>query len=380
MDKQSFEKLLTGGAFGDDVPGVEAPPTLATISAVDLQQAEIPPIRWVVENFLTTGLTLLASPPKYGKSWLVLALCLCVSNGWKFLGYKTNKGRCLYLSLEDSERRLKSRMEKLLCGRPAPEEVDFATMANTIDGGLLDQLEGYAKANPGIALIALDTFQRVRNSTGGRTNIYAEDYAVVSRLKAFADSHNLCLVLVHHLRKMMDDSDPFNRISGSTGILGAADTAMVLTKEKRDAETATLSIVGRDVESVDIVLKFDKTSCAWMNLGDADAYAEQQARMEYQENPTIKTIKTLLKQSTDGSWTGTAQQLLDAGTFIAKTRLAPTARDLSSKLKQMDNLLFEHDNIVHERKGNGTGGGKHSFHYPPQFEELPQEEIIPFPE
>lgn len=117
----------------------------------------------------------------------------------------------------------------------------------------------------------------------------------------------------------------------------------------------------------------------WENLGDADAFAEQQARQAYQDSPIVRTVKKLLEQRPEG-WTGTAQQLLDAGTFIARTPLAPSARDLSAKLKQMGTLFFQYDNIVYERKGNGTGGGKHTFHYPPQFEELPQSEIIPFPE
>lgn len=161
--------------------------------------------------------------------------------------------------------------------------------------------------------------------------------------------------------------------------MGAADTTMVLTKEKRGDSNATFSVVGRDVESSDTVLRFDKDTCYWENLGDADWFAEQQARQEYQESPLVKTIKKLVEQSPEG-WEGTAQQLLEAGRFIARTSLANSPKALSNKLRDMANLLLNNDGIVYERKSNGSGGGKHRFYSntTPQFEELEQAQFDPF--
>lgn len=382
LDEREIETICksTGRYERGEPAKTDPPPTLSTISAADLQRKDIPPIRFIVDNLLTVGLNILASPPKYGKSWMVLDLGLSVTSGGRFLGYQTSKADVLYLALEDSKRRLKARMGKLLAGKPAPAGFHFATTAHTTDNGLFDELDGFLKEHPDTALIIIDTLQRVRGATHGKEGAYAADYREVGALKAFADSHNVALLLVHHLRKMADDSDPFNRISGTNGIMGAADTTMVLTKEKRGDDNATLSIVGRDVESADTVLRFNKGTCRWENLGDADWFAEQHARREYQASPTVKTIKKLLEQSPDGTWNGTAQQLLDAGTFIARTRLATSARDLTAQLKQMDKLLFEYDSIVHERKSHGTGGGKHRFYYAdlPLFEEIPGEENKPF--
>lgn len=376
MDRQSFEALLSTGEF--EAP--ERPPTLDTITAADLQKKDLPPIKFIVDRLITVGLSILASPPKYGKSWMVLALCLAVASGGRFLGYTTNQCGCLYLALEDSQRRLKTRMNKLLAGKPAPAGFHFATTASPIDGGLFDELEDFLKKHPDTGLIVVDTLQRVRGASHGKEGAYAADYREVGSLKAFADQHNVALLLVHHLRKMKDDGDPFNMISGTVGISGAADTAMVLTKEKREDSNATFSVVGRDVESSDTILQFNKETCYWENLGDADWFAEQQAHQEYQESPLVKTIKKLLEQSPDG-WEGTAQQLMDAGRFIAHTSLANSTRALSNKLKDIANLLFDNDGIVYERKSNGSGGGKHTFSYMgTQFEELEQTEIDPFSE
>ena len=374
MDRSSFEEMLNAGAF--DTP--KQRPTLETITAADLQQKDIPPIHFIVNNLLSVGLNILASPPKYGKSWMMLALCLAVASGGRFLGYTTNQCGCLYLALEDSQRRLKARMDKLLAGKAAPAGFHFATMADTIDNGLFDELADLFKVHPDTGLIVIDTLQRVRGAAHGKEGAYAADYREVGALKAFADSHNVALLLVHHLRKMKDDGDPFNMISGTNGIMGASDATMVLTKEKRGDSNATLSVVGRDIESSDTVLRFNKNTCYWENLGDADWFAEQQARQEYQESPIVRTIKKLLEQSPEG-WIGTAQQLLEAGRFITHTSLAPSPRDLSGKLKGLGKSLLDYDSIVYERKSNGSGGGKHSFSYMgTQFEELEQAEFDPF--
>ena len=46
------------------------------------------------------------------------------------------------------------------------------------------------------------------------------------------DELDICLLLVHHLRKQ-GDSDPFNKLTGTTGIVGAVDTAVVLDPKRQ---------------------------------------------------------------------------------------------------------------------------------------------------
>lgn len=356
MDGADFERLCTSGELS-------APKAaLRTVSARELQLKDIPPVRFAVKGLIPAGLSILASPPKYGKSWLVLDLCLSVAAGKRFLGFSTNRSGCLYLALEDSERRLKTRMDKLLYSRPAPEGFYFATEAQALDNGLLDALEAFLAAHGDVRLIVLDTYQRIRGAAQGREGAYSSDYRETGALKAFADRHNVALLLVHHLRKMRDDGDPFAMISGTTGISGAADTMLVLIKENRSDSSAKLSVVGRDVESLDAVLRFDRETCRWANLGDADAFAEQQRRSEYMASPITLTLRKLLEQRPQG-WEGTATDLLTAGQYIARTPLAATARDLSAKLKAMSGLFLEMDGIVYTRRSNGSGGGKHVFTY-----------------
>lgn len=288
MDRAGFEQLYERGELN------ESAPALACISARELQKKQLPPIRFIVNGLIPAGLSILASPPKYGKSWMVLDLCLAVASGRDFLGYGTNQCAALYLALEDSERRLKSRMSKLLYGRDAPENIYFSTSAPALDGGLLEVLDSFLATHRDLGLVVVDTLQRIRGGAHGRENAYANDYKELATLKGFADAHNVALLMVHHLRKMGDDSDPFNRVSGTAGVTGAADTMFVLSKERRSDNTAKLSIVGRDVEGADVVLQFAKSSCRWLNLGDSDAYEAEQRRQEYLSSPITLTIKKLL--------------------------------------------------------------------------------------
>ena len=380
--QSDFEQYAGEIRDGLTADAANPPPLLDTISAADLQRANLPPVRFVVDALISHGLSIIASPPKFGKSWLVLYLCLCVAAGRAFLGYQTNKCRVLYLALEDSKHRLKSRMDALLAGQAAPQGFDFAINAHALDNGLLDELDGYLKENPTTGLIVIDTLQKVRGAVHGREGAYAADYREMATLKSFADAHNIALLLVHHLRKMGDDGDPFARISGTNGIFGAADTAIVLTREKRGDENTTMSIVGRDVESAEIVLRFDKQSGRWVNIGSAEDVAEQRARDEYLNNPLVETVKKLLEQSADHRWSGTASDLMAAGQFMAQAYLAPNTKALGKAISSMERLMLDYDGILHTTTGNGNAGRKHHFSYQdaPEFTELTDadQEELPF--
>lgn len=319
----------------------------------------LPPVQWLVDGLIVRGgLGVLAAPPKYGKSWMCLDLCTSVATGRAFLGFETFKARTLYLALEDSIYRLQARLDKQTAGGEAPQEFELALRCGTTETGLFSELEEYIERFPDVALIVIDTLQKVRSNSTGR-NMYAEDYQEIGRLKSFADDHNITILLVHHLRKMTDETDPFNRISGSSAIMGAADFAFVLTKNKRQDDEAVLSVTGRDVEEEEYTLHFDKEFCVWKNAGTVTEVDDQRARMYYTTDPTILTIKALLK--TDAAWTGSTSQLMQAVIDVTGFAIPDSARAFSGKISGLAPLLAEYDSISYERISNGSGGGKHHF-------------------
>lgn len=353
---------------------------LEVISAPELQKANLPPVKFLIEGILPDGTSLLTAASKIGKSWMVLHLGLCQAAGEPFMGHKTNQCGVLYLALEDSLHRLQNRMNKILKGKPAPEQFYFTTEAPKLDNGLLETLDAHMKQHPDTKLIIIDTLQKVRGQSLPREAAYAQDYREMETIKGHMDKRGVSVLFVHHNRKMKDDDDPFNMISGTNGIMGAVDTIWTITKARRIDEEATLHITGRDVEQSDTVIRFDKGSWTWKPVGEAGWLAEQRAMLAYNDSPIVKTIKKLLEQSPEHRWDGTAKDLMEAGKYIARTYLAVDNQKLGYAIRDLEKPLFEYDGIVHSSGSNGTGGKKHHFYYQDlgQFEELPegdQEEI-----
>ena len=118
---------------------------LVMISAPDLQRAQLPPVKFLVEGILPAGTSLLSAASKIGKSWLELDMGISIASGARFLGHATDQCGVLYLALEDSYHRLQNRMNKVLGGKPAPAQFYFSTAAPKLDDGLLDTLDDHLK-------------------------------------------------------------------------------------------------------------------------------------------------------------------------------------------------------------------------------------------
>lgn len=238
---------------------------LETITAEDLQNRTYEPVHFLADELIPEGLHILAGAPKIGKSWLALWLCLCVSQGQTLWNFAVTQGEVLYLSLEDSYRRIQARLFDLT--EDAPPTLHFAIMADTLKHGLEQQIEQFLTEHPATKLVVIDTLQRVR-SAGGDSNLYANDYQDVGLFKQLADRHHIAILLIHHLRKLHDD-DPMNMISGSTGLSGAADSTFVLQKNSRLANVASLHCTWRDIPDRTIKLKFGVEDHVWKLLEDS---------------------------------------------------------------------------------------------------------------
>lgn len=264
-----------------------------------IQQPRTEPL-WIVEGLIPMGLHLLTGAPKIGKSWLVLELALCVSSGRPFWGYATRRCGVLYLALEDTPSRIQGRIWQL--SDTASECLYFALNAHGIADGLVDQLGDFVEGHDGTGLVIIDTLQKVR--TPSRDNAYAADYNDVSVLKAFADTHEFAVLVVHHTRKM-GDADVFNTVSGTTGITGSADSTFVLTLQSRCSENATLSVTGRDIEFQE--LKLRKNDCRW-ELVEKTSLEE----LEEREVPDCVLRVLDFMGARQEAWEGTASRLMEA--------------------------------------------------------------------
>ena len=324
----------------------------ASVTASDLQIANIPPPEWLIPDVLPQGLAILCASSKVGKSWMAMQMCLAISRGKEFLDYKTNQSSCLYLALEDSLFRLKERLNKVIDGDKAPNNFYLAIRANGMDGGLFQQIDEEFEEHPDIKLIIIDTLQKVRGSAKKDEMSYATDYRELGVLKEYADNKKICILLVHHLRKMADENDVFNMISGSNGIMGVTDNIFIIYKKKRKDENAVLFMTGRDIRQQDIMVHFNETKYRWDMVGTAEEEERKRKKREYENNPIVKTVKDLIKQYPMG-WKGTATDLIKAVFDVTGSPCIYSTAALGKEIMNIETQLY-YDGIEHSMKRSGS--------------------------
>lgn len=362
--EDAMQKLAEQVAVAPDQKPAEAnnKPRFKTISAVELLATDYPPRQFLVDELLPAGTAVLCAPPKIGKSWMAMDLCLSIASGQPFLGYTTHPCGVLYLAFEDTEARLQSRLHKLLQGRTASALFWFSTEVIPLNNGLLDALEDHLQQHPETKLIVIDTLQKIRGIASFKETQYGNDYRELGQLKQFADKYEISFVFIHHTRKGQDTSDPYNMVSGTTGIMGAADTTWVITKANRADKDATLHIIGRDTAQDASTIRFDSATCRWQMIGSAGATLDAELRRQHDSNPIVQTIRQLLAESRDGKWSGSASQLMAAGQRLCNQYIAPTTQKLGLELRKLDAALLDYDGIIHDSTSHGTAGSTHHFY------------------
>ena len=306
---------------------------LAVIDGETLMDTRLEPTRFCIDTLLPQGITILGGAPKIGKSWLVLDLCVRIAKGERVWRMKTTKGTTLYLCLEDTLRRVQERLNCIT--DDVPSNAFFATAAHTLADGLCDEIREFVKEHPDTVFVAIDTFQIVRN--GGADISYGNDYDEIRQMKKLADELNISLLLVHHLRKQ-GDSDPLNKLSGTTGIVGAVDSVFVLDKSKRSENLATLVCTGRDIEHRELELRFSQKDFVWEVKSDSREQPEKMLPTE------MELLVNFMKEQKDfdGSNNDFANRFNEAtGSDIT----AKTLKQMMSRWRyELENLGIYFDN------------------------------------
>lgn len=311
---------------------------LTVIDGETLMDMKLPPTKFCVETLLPQGICMLGGAPKIGKSWLVLDLCIRIAKGEPIWSLPTKKGTTLYLCLEDPLRRVQERLNMLT--DDVPPNAYFAIAAGTLADGLCEQIRKFVSEHPDTVLVAMDTFQIVR--TGCIDTSYANDYGEVRQMKQLADELNISILLVHHLRKQ-GDSDPLNKLSGTTGISGAVDAVFVLDKSKRNAQGATLICTGRDIEYREMELKLSKETCAWEMV--SDSIENPQLILPEEMISLINFMKQIVSYS--GSNTEFAER------FNSFTGKSVTSKGLKQMMNRWRYALEDHGVRFENHRSNG---------------------------
>jgi len=313
---------------------------LDTISMMELYDTVYPPRIPVVDGFLYGGIYLFVGAPKIGKSFFMAQLAYHVAQGLPLWDYPVHQGTVLYLALEDDYERLQKRLSRMF-GVEGSDKLHFAKQAKALNEGLEQQLEKFVQAHPDVKLIIIDTLQKVRKAYGDKCS-YSNDYEIVTKLKAFSDKYGVCLLVVHHTRKL-ESEDSFDMISGTNGLLGAADGAFIMQKKKRTANTAIMDIVGRDQQDQELTIDFDRERCAWkLTKAETELW-------KVPPDPLLEVVAALLTADTP-KWSGSPSELLEK-----LQQLDMPANTLTRRLNVSVEQLYNDYNIRYESKRTHSG-------------------------
>jgi len=251
----------------------------------DILNKDYPEPEWLIDGLLPRGgICLFGGKPKAGKSLLTVNLAIALSTGGKAIGgVDVDKGPVLLLALEDTERRLKSRVAKMtLQGVDLKNLIVCTNFRKFGAGGEADLEEMIQLHKP--ALVIVDTLKKIRAIEKSGKQIYDADYEAVDAFNSFVRKYKCTFIIVTHLRKM-EAEDPFDTFSGSLGLTAAADTLWVL---QRQQNRMILYGKGRDMEPFEKAVQLDVDTLVWRILGDAG---------EIQKSDSQQKIYDVLKES-----------------------------------------------------------------------------------
>jgi hypothetical protein len=269
----------------EEVPlnGHHPPERRTSWTAADLLASEFPAPRFAVDGLLPEGLAFMCGAPKLGKSWMALGLAIAVASGGRALGsIPVEAGDVLYLALEDSPRRLQSRLRTLLGGEDAPQALELETEWPRLDEGGTEKLDVWLDEHPDARLVLVDVWPRVRPRVTKRSaDQYTLDYEAAELIQRLAISRGIAIVVLYHTRKA-EASDFVETVTGTFGTASGADTIVVVKRGRGQAD-ATLHITGRDISERELALRFAPEAGTWTLMGDAAEYGLGETRREILE-------------------------------------------------------------------------------------------------
>ncbi|MGL5061956.1 MAG: AAA family ATPase [Microcoleus sp.] len=273
---------------------------------------------WLIPDILTPNeLFIMAAPPRTGKSLFCMTLAKAIATGSKFLDRPSTQGSVLYVNLEDSETKIKTRQiaQKWSEGMPVYWLDKFKLSE-------LDDLKALIAELGDIRLLILDTFARVRDDKEKETS--SEMGRVIEPLQEMARDMGLCILLTHHTRKITaegtgEDCDPFDLIRGNTAIRGAVRGSIVILPTEGAYRIITENGY---TERNDLRARIDPATLEWKLLGQwsprIDGSMKEQVidYLNLHGGGTVKQIATDL--GFQASSVGTCLSKLQAEDFVTK--------------------------------------------------------------
>jgi hypothetical protein len=298
------------------------------VSAASVVSEPVTETPWIWDGILPEGgMSLLAAKPKVGKTTLAIGLSVAIARGEAFLGRGTKQVPVVYLALEEKKSEIQKRLSSMGV-RDEPLIFHFG-LAPSKGTNEVDALV----AETGAGLLVVDTLQKLARVKD--LNKYGDVTIALEPLLAVARNRNCHIILLHHAGKANDRTDG-DEILGSTALLGAVDTGILLKKRQHGRTFSTIQRYGEDIPETVFMLGEDFSITGGGTLKEA------------QKAETWEKIRSLLK-----SQPGLAEK--DILEHINGSRV-----DVSSALRW---ALNQEPSLV-ERRGDGKKGNPFRYNIP----------------
>jgi hypothetical protein len=233
-------------------------PGSTLIVGIDAYRASVPAaIPWVCRPLAYLGgVSLIAGPPKAGKSTLAAQMQRCRETGERLFGaWEVTTGPTLLVT-EEGGVAVVHKAE----GLHALDVLDrrSAVRAELTFRQMLGVVSEWAAAHPG-GLAFVDTLAiwagiADENDAGQATR-------AIAAVTATAQAANLAIVLVHHARK--GGGDDGEAVRGSGAILATVDIGIELSRVSPGRDDRYLDIMGRVIQAERYELAFDRSTSAY---------------------------------------------------------------------------------------------------------------------
>jgi hypothetical protein len=245
---------LSGAGNAGIIPVEESEETSSARKAVwltetQLREVEYAAAKWLIQDELPVGYTIMMGAPKTGKTALTLPMAQRLADA----GYEV-----AYLALDDSPRRMQ---ERSIMADPdkSRDNLSFCFWAPKDTADAFEALKWWLTQrkllghNP-FDIIFIDTYG-VFVGAGNRSakaSVFSGDYQIGQAFKQVCETFDCSLFVNHHTRKGRGDDadgDWLDMMSGSQGVAGSADAIWYIkrTRGSRDGVLHMTSNDGGDV-------------------------------------------------------------------------------------------------------------------------------------
>jgi hypothetical protein len=199
----------------------------------------LPPPEWLIQGLLPErGLIVPFGPPKSGKTFLVLSMCLHIAAGREWFGHAVKQGAVVYIAGEGSAG-LQIRLRAMRAAYQISIDAPFFAITRAVNFRLADEVAALAAAVRAVVggipvrMVVIDTLARAM--PGADENSAQEVGLVIAGCDALREELGCSTVPIHHSGK-----DETRGARGTSALRGAWDTALEISAAGKGRATMTV--------------------------------------------------------------------------------------------------------------------------------------------